>query len=463
MESLHEECGVFGAWSAEKRELGEMVYYGLTALQHRGQESAGIAINEDRIIRYHKDVGLVHEAIRKDDLQKLGEGQIAVGHVRYSTTGESSIINAQPMVVKHIKGQLALCHNGNLTNAALLRRELEMQGCIFQTTSDTEVISYIMTRNRLRTNSIEEALLETMKSLEGAYSLVCMSPAKLLACRDPYGIKPLCYGITKDGLFVFSSESCALDAVNAKYIRELKPGEVIVVDKDGIRSLQNYCGQKKPSICVFEYIYFARSDSVIEGISVQKARQQAGEYLAIEHPVDADMVIGVPDSGLDAALGFSRCSGISYGVGLIKNKYIGRTFIEPKQEEREYLLRLKLNAVSDAISGKRIVMIDDSIVRGTTSSRIVDLVRKAGAKEVHVRISAPPFLNPCYYGTDIPSRENLIAWHHNVDEICKIIGADSLGFLSVDHALKLSPKRNKEHYCAACFNGEYRAGCPSNT
>lgn len=458
LEKLHEECGVFGIWSPEKKNVADLVCFGLHALQHRGQESAGIAVNEDRTIRCHKGTGLVHEVFGSRELAELGQGQIAVGHVRYSTTGGSGLANAQPLLVKHIKGQLAVCHNGNLTNARELRQRLELEGCIFHTTSDTEVISYFMIKNRLEMPSIEAALLRTMEDLQGAYSLVLMSPAKLLACRDPFGIRPLCLGCTEDESYVFASETCALDAVGAQFVRDLSPGEVVMIDQNGVHSFTQHCGKKQPSICVFEYVYFARSDSVIDGISVQAARQKAGEYLAQEHPVEADVVVGVPDSGLDAALGYSRASGIPYGIGLVKNKYIGRTFIEPEQSQREAQLRLKLNAISHTVSGKRVILIDDSIVRGTTTARIVNLIRETGAKEVHIRISSPPFRNPCYYGTDIPSRENLIACKYSLNEIRKQTGADSLGFLSVEHILSLSPDRSCNHYCAACFNGEYRAG-----
>lgn len=476
---IHDECGVFGIWSPKKTDLAQLTYYGLFALQHRGQEAAGIAINEDRTIRSHKGVGLVHEVFGSGELKKLGKGQIAVGHVRYSTSGSSSILNAQPMVVRHIKGQLALCHNGNLTNSYELRRKLELDGCIFQTTSDTEVISYLTTRNRLHARAIEEALSLTMSELMGAYSLICMSPSKLMAARDPFGLRPLCFGKTADGCYVFASESCALDAVGAVFIRDLLPGEIIVVDGSGkkpampsaelvekgtgcrIYSIRDHFDKSKHSLCVFEYIYFARSDSVIEGASVHEARRRAGKYLAKEHPADADLVIGVPDSGLDAALGYSEESGIPYGIGLIKNKYIGRTFIAPDQEQRENLVRIKLNAVAPALIGKRVIMIDDSIVRGTTSARIVRLIRDAGAREVHVRISAPPFRNPCFYGTDVDSRKGLIANEHTIPEIAKIIGADSLGFLSVEHARMLVPARDPESFCAACFDGYYPAGTPS--
>jgi len=456
---IHEECGVFGIWSSEKRGITRKVYGGLCALQHRGQEAAGIAVNEDRVIRYHKGLGLVHEVFAPEELLKLGEGNIAVGHVRYSTSGSNTSMNAQPMVVKHIKGQLALCHNGNLTNSLELRRSLELTGCIFQTTSDTEVISYLITKNRLNTPSIEAAVEKTMGQLMGAYSLVMMSPAKLIGCRDPKGLRPLCIGMTDRGDYVLASESCALDAVGASLVRELDCGEIVVVDKEGIRSIKTHCGEKKSHLCVFEYIYFARPDSVIEGVTVHDARKRAGAFLAHEHPCEADIVIGVPDSGLDAALGFSEKSGIPYGMGLVKNKYSGRTFILPGQDERDSLVRIKLNAIASVLSGKRVVLIDDSIVRGTTSAYIIGLIRRAGAKEVHMRISAPPFIHPCYYGTDVDSENSLIANDHTPEDVTKMIGADSLGFLSVEGALKLTGECRA--HCAACFNGDYPAGVPA--
>lgn len=461
MRKINEECGVFGIWAPESRPLGYLVYYGLYALQHRGQEAAGIAVNDDGVFHYHKDVGLVHEVFSDRRIAKLGNGNIAVGHVRYSTSGAAKRMNAQPMVVRHIKGSMALCHNGNLVNSYELRTKLENEGCIFQTTSDTEVISYIITRERIKTPSIEEAVSRAMDKLEGAYSLVIMSPSKLIACRDERGMRPLCYGKTQDGAVVFASETCALEAVGARPVRDLEPGEIMIVDDNGIRSDRTHCGRKKPAMCVFEYIYFARPDSVIEGASVHEARIRAGKFLAQEHPVVADIVIGVPDSGLDAAIGYSRQSGIPYGIGLIKNKYIGRTFIAPGQEQRENLVRIKLNTIADAIRDKRVILVDDSIVRGTTSARIVRLVREAGAREVHMRISAPPFLNPCYYGTDIDSRENLIANHHTVEETARIIGADSLGYLSVEHAMELAQTTTGvESFCAACFNGDYPTQVP---
>ncbi len=460
---IHEECGVFGIWSPRNQNLAKLEYYGLTALQHRGQEAAGIAVNHDRVIQCYKNRGLVHEVFTAEKLEALGEGKISVGHVRYSTSGGDTRENAQPMLVQHVKGQLAICHNGNLVNSYELRRKLELEGCIFHTTSDTEVISYIITRERLHSGSIEKAVNQAMAKIDGAYSLLVMSPTKLIACRDPHGFKPLCYGVMDDGSYVFASESCALDAVGAKFVRDIEPGEIVMVNEDGFRVIDKHAADKR-NLCIFEYIYFARPDSVIDGKSVHAFRIGAGEELAKEHPAEADLVIGVPDSGLDAAVGYSRASGIPYAMGLIKNKYIGRTFIAPDQTEREHLVRLKLNAISEVIKDKRVILIDDSIVRGTTSARIVKLVRDAGAREVHMRISSPTFLNPCYYGTDIDSREHLIACHHSIPEIAQIIGADSLGFLSVDAARNLARVASRgeagDGFCCACFNGEYPTAVP---
>ena len=464
MKKIGEECGVFGMWSPKKQNLPMLAYYGLFALQHRGQEAAGIAVNEDGVFRYHKDGGLVHEVFHAEDLEALGEGQIVVGHVRYSTSGDSNRGNAQPVVVRHIKGSMALCHNGNLVNSYELRSKLENDGCIFHTTTDTEVISYLITRERIHCSSIEEAVNRTIDKIHGAFSLVLMSPTKLIAVRDPHGFRPLCYGKTKDGSIVFASESCALDAVGAELVRDLKPGEIMVCDQNGLRSIEDHVGEVKPSMCIFEYIYFARPDSIVDGASVHEARVRAGAFLALEHPVQADVVIGVPDSGLDAALGYAKQSGIPYGIGLLKNKYLGRTFIAPGQAAREDLVKIKLNPIAETVRGKRVVLIDDSIVRGTTSARIVRLIREAGAKEVHFRVSAPPFLNPCYYGTDIDSRENLIACQHSIEEIAQIVGADTLGYLSVENALKLAGGIGSESsFCAACFDGKYPTEIPSET
>lgn len=452
-DSIHEECGVFGIYSEKTDDVATSAYYALYALQHRGQESCGIAVNDDGVITCHKNAGLVNEVFKQEELDALGQGQMAVGHVRYGTTGAGGIANAQPMVVNHIKGSMALAHNGNLTNAAELRSALEMNGSIFHSTSDTEVISYIITKERIAAPSIEAAVFSAMYRLKGAYSLIIMSPSKLIAARDPQGFRPLCIG-KKDGQILFASETCALHTLGAEYIRDVRPGEIVVVDKHGLRSIAGHCTDGKKALCVFEYIYFARPDSEIEGCSVHLARKKAGAFLAKEHPVEADVVIGVPDSGIDAAIGYAEESGIPYGLGFIKNKYIGRSFIQPTQAQRESDVRIKLNVVPSTVKGKRVVMIDDSIVRGTTSARIVKQLRDAGASEVHVRVSAPPFRHPCYFGVDIDSPDNLIANHHSLEEICKIIGADSLGYLSVDNVIHLADGCPLD-FCTACFNGDY--------
>ena len=458
--SIHEECGAFGVISAEPADVAGVVYYGLYALQHRGQESCGIVVNDDGLFSSHKDLGLVSEVFHSEVLSRFPKGTMAVGHVRYGTTGGTNRTNCQPIEVNHQKGRMALAHNGNLSNAAKLRNELELSGAIFHTTSDTETIAYIVTRERLKLPSIEDALSSAMNILEGAYSLVLMSPQKLICARDPYGFRPLCYGKTQDGMYVIASESCALKAVGAEFIRDVEPGEIIVFSKNGIVSRKEHCDSKKKKLCIFEYIYFARPDSEIDGVSVHLSRIEAGKILAREHPADADIVVGVPDSGLDAALGFSRQSGIPYGIGLIKNKYIGRTFISPGQSTRLDQVKIKLSAVEESVKGKKVVLVDDSIVRGTTCGRIVTLLREAGAEEIHMRISSPPFLNPCYYGTDIDTRENLIACNHSVEDIAKIIGADTLGYLPVS---QLSLLTGNCDYCSACFNGDYPTEIPNDT
>lgn len=463
MSSLREECGVFGIFAPDTRDVAASTYYGLFALQHRGQESCGIVVNDDGVFSSFKDTGIVNDVFTPQRLASLGEGNMAIGHCRYGTTGSNGRLNAQPIVVNHIKGRMALAHNGNLVNSYELRSELELEGSIFHTTSDTEVISYIITKERITAPSIEQAVNKAMYRIKGAYSLVIMSPSKLIAVRDENGFRPLCYGQTPDGAYVVASESCALDTVGAKLIRDLRPGEIVVFDKNGVRSITDHCDKAPEKFCVFEYIYFARPDSVINGCSVHSARLRAGAFLALEHPCQADVVVGVPDSGIDAAIGFSRQSGIPYGIGLIKNKYIARTFISPGQKSREDKVRIKLNPVADTVKGKRVVLIDDSIVRGTTCARIVNILREAGAKEVHMRVSAPPFIEPCYYGTDIDSREGLIANKFTVDEIAKEIGADSLGYLSVDNVTKLCGCGDTRGYCTACFDGKYPTDVPEHS
>lgn len=459
--SIHEECGVFGVMSKEPCDVARMTYYGLYALQHRGQESCGIVVNEDGVFTSYKDMGLVSDVFTKEIMKTFPQGRIAVGHVRYGTTGGTTRNNCQPFEVNHKKGKMALAHNGNLSNALELRDELEMSGAIFNSTSDTETIAYTITRKRLEKSSIEEAVSAAIPCLEGAYSLVIMSATKMMAVRDPRGFRPLCYGITEDGAYVVASESCALRAVGAEFVRDVKPGEILVFSENGVESRTEHCDKKEKRTCIFEHIYFARPDSVIDGVSVHSARVTAGKVLAKEFPVDADVVIGVPDSGLDAALGYSNESGIPYEIGLIKNKYIGRTFIAPGQDHRFDQVKIKLSPVKSVLEGKRVVMIDDSIVRGTTSKRLVKLLRDAGAKEIHIRISAPPFLHPCYYGTDIDSEENLIANHHTVDEIAEILGADTLGFLPLNSLPQLL--EGSEQFCSACFDGDYPTAIPTDT
>ena len=456
--SIHEECGVFGVMTKEPADVAGFCFYGLYALQHRGQESCGIVVNDDGLFVSHKDLGLVSEVFAGDVPASFPKGTMAVAHTRYGTTGGTNRNNCQPIEVNHQKGRMAIAHNGNLSNAAALRSELELSGAIFHTTSDTEIIAYIVTKERLAAPYIEEAVSRAMNRLEGAYSLVIMSPQKLICVRDPHGFRPLCYGQMPDGTVVAASESCAVRAVGAEFIRDVEPGEILVFSKNGIVSRKEHCGKTPKKLCVFEYIYFARPDSVIDGRSVHAARVRAGEVLAQTRPADADIVIGVPDSGLDAAIGFSRASGIPYGIGLIKNKYIGRTFIAPGNRPDQ--VKIKLSAVEEVVKGKRIVLIDDSIVRGTTSGRIVSLLREAGAAEIHLRISAPPFLFPCYYGTDIDSRDNLIACHHSVEEIAAITGADSLGYLPADRLCELSGGNG---YCSACFEGNYPTEIPEDT
>lgn len=449
---LKEECGVFGIFSNDSElDCASLTYYALFALQHRGQESCGIAVNDDGTIIYHKNLGLVPEVFNEVVLNHL-KGQMAVGHVRYSTTGSNLRENAQPLVTKYVKGTLTIAHNGNLVNAARLRKELEQTGSVFQGTNDSEVMACLIAKERINTHSVEEAIEKMMDKLIGAYSLVIMSPSKMIAVRDPNGFRPLSIGKLKNS-YVIASETVAFDAIGAEFVRDVLPGEIVVITKDGMQSIppKKQCDS---SFCIFEHIYFARPDSVLEGVSVYNARKRAGRFLAQEHPVEADVVIAVPDSGIAAAIGYAEESGIPYDIGLMKNRYIGRTFIQPTQAMRENAVRIKLNALSAIVKGKRIVMIDDSIVRGTTSKRIVQLLRDAGAKEVHMRLSSPPFLYPCYFGTDIPNRDSLVAVGRTVEEIGELIGVDSLGFLSVDNMMKIA-EGSKCGFCNACFTGEY--------
>ena len=455
-DGLHEECGVFGMYDFDGNDVASTIYYGLFALQHRGQESCGIAVSDTSgpkgKITTYKGMGLVNEVFTPDTLETL-KGNLGAGHVRYSTAGASTRENAQPLVLNYVKGTLALAHNGNLINANELRRDLEYTGAIFQTTIDSEVIAYHIARERLNSHSAEEAVRRACQKLKGAYALVVASPRKLIGARDPFGFKPLCIG-KRDNAYIITSETCALDTIGAEFVRDVRPGEVVTITKDGgIESDTSMClPEEKEARCVFEYIYFARPDSHIDGLSVYASRIKAGRFLAQDSPVEADLVTGVPESGNAAALGYSMESGIPYGTAFVKNGYVGRTFIKPKQSSRESSVQVKLNVLKEAVAGKRVIMIDDSIVRGTTSDRIVRMLRDAGATEVHVRISSPPFLWPCYFGTDIPEREQLIAYNRSIDEICEIIGADSLGYLDIN---RLSQMVDGRPICKGCFNGVY--------
>lgn len=460
---LHEECGVFGMYDFDGGDVASTIYYGLFALQHRGQESCGIAVSETNgpkgKVTSYKGMGLVNEVFTQDNLEPM-HGDIGVGHVRYSTAGASTRENAQPLVLNYVKGTLALAHNGNLINAMELRKDLEYTGAIFQTTIDSEVIAYHIARERLNSNSVEEAVGRACQKIKGAFALVVMSPRKLVGARDPYGFKPLCIG-KRDNAYILASETCALDTIGAEYVRDVLPGEIVTITPEGgIQSdLSLALPKEKEARCIFEYIYFARPDSHIDGVSVYASRIKAGRFLAMDSPVDADLVVGVPESGNAAALGYSLQSGIPYGTAFVKNGYVGRTFIKPKQAQRESSVKVKLNVLKEAVAGKRVVMIDDSIVRGTTSARIVSLLKNSGAKEVHVRISSPPFKHPCYFGTDIPSEDQLIATGKTVDEICKIIGADSLGYLEVDRLSEMIC--GGTGFCDACFTGNYPMDPPT--
>lgn len=454
-DELHEECGVFGVYDFDRHDVASTIYYGLFALQHRGQESCGIAVSDTegpkRKVNSVKGMGLVHEVFTPDEMEKL-KGDIGVGHVRYSTAGSSTRENAQPLVLNYIKGTLALAHNGNLINAPELRRELEYNGAIFQTTIDSEVIAYHIARERVRLATVEAAVAAAMRKIKGAYSLIVMSPRKLIGARDPFGFRPLCIG-KRDNACILASETCALDTVGAEFIRDVLPGEIVTITKEGIASDTSMCIPKEQEArCIFEYIYFSRPDSIFDDVSVYHSRIQAGKFLAIDCPVEADLVVGVPESGNVAALGYSMQSGIPYGTAFVKNSYVGRTFIKPKQNSRESSVKVKLNVLKEAVEGKRIIMIDDSIVRGTTSERIVRMLKEAGAKEVHVRSSAPPFKHPCYFGVDIPSEDQLIAHERSVDEICKMIGADTLGYLRVE---RLKEMAEGLPICQGCFTGNY--------
>ncbi|MDD7388282.1 MAG: amidophosphoribosyltransferase [Lachnospiraceae bacterium] len=455
-DALHEECGVFGIYDLDGGSVARSIYYGLLALQHRGQESCGIAVTDTfgpNKVFSKREMGLVNEAFNKEDLEALKVGNLGVGHVRYSTAGNSTRENAQPLVINYMKGTMAMAHNGNLVNTPKLREKLAKNGAIFQTTIDSEIIAYMIARERAKTGTVEAAIVNAMKKMEGAYSLVVMSPRKLIGCRDPFGFRPLVIG-KRDNTYIMTSETCALDTIGAEYIRDVEPGEIVTIDKHGnIHSNTSMCiSKEKQARCVFEYIYFARPDSRLDGVSVYNSRLTAGRILYEDSPVEADLIVGVPESGNAAALGYSIASGIPYGMAFVKNSYIGRTFIKPSQSTRESSVHVKLNVLKEAVEGKRIVMIDDSIVRGTTCGQIVNMLREAGATEVHVRISSPPFLHPCYFGTDVPSETQLIAHGRTVEEIREIIGADSLAYLDMNRLSELSEGLP---ICTACFSGDY--------
>lgn len=450
---LHEECGVFGIYDPSGHNVASSIYYGLSALQHRGQESCGIAVTHTdgpkRNILSHKGLGLVNEVFHPDTLHAL-PGNIGVGHVRYSTAGATTVENAQPLVLNYIKGALSLVHNGNLTNAEEMRHQQERTGAIFQTTIDSEVIAYSIARERIHTASLEEAVLQTAQKIQGGFALIIMSPQKLIGIRDPLGLKPLCLGKRED-TYILTSESCALASVGAELIRDIAPGEMITITSEGITTDTTLC-QKKQARCIFEYIYFARLDSCIDGINVYDARIQGGRALARSYPVDADLVVGVPESGITAAKGYSEESGIPFGIAFYKNSYVGRTFIKPSQQEREDSVKIKLNVLASVVKGKRLILVDDSIVRGTTIANLIRMLKQAGALEVHVRISSPPFLYPCYFGTDVPSNKQLIAHQHTTEEICQLIGADSLGYMKIED---LQSMVGDLQICKACFDGNY--------
>ena len=453
--------GIFGIIGEDNTNVASSVYYGLFALQHRGQESCGIVVNDDGVFTSRKDKGLVDDVFTREKLKALGEGDMAIGHVRYGTLGTTGRENAEPLVINHVKGKLAIATEGRLVNALELKRELELQGMIFHTSSDAEIASYVITKERITSDSIEEAVNRAMNKFDGGLSFILMSPQKIIVARDKFGIHPVCYGKRENSQYVIATETCALDTVGATFIREILPGEILVFSKEGIRSIRDHVDPSRERLCVFEYVYTSRPDSIICGHSVHEARKRAGALLAKAHPVEADVVVGVPDSGLDAALGYAEESGIPYGIGLIKNKYIGRTFIAPGQDVREDKVKIKLNPISATVKDKRVVLVDDSIVRGTTCAKLIKLLKNAGAREVHLRSSSPPFLNPCYYGTDVDSKDSLIACNHTIDEIAKITGADSLGYLRLEDVTRLAESGCCKGYCTACFDGNYPTKVPT--
>lgn len=451
-DKIHDECGVFGIFGNDTTDIIDETYLALYALQHRGTLGAGIAINDNGNMSVVKGFGVVPEALPEKELSRLKKAKMALGHVRHTTASVANDrTSIQPLLMRYVNGQLSLALNGALTNYSELREHLHRGGAIFQSNSDIEVIAYIIAQERLETASIEEAVLNAMDKIKGAYSMVMMAPSRLIGVRDPRGFRPLCIGKLGKN-YIITSESCVFDSLGGEFVRDVEPGEMVVIDDEGVHSYKNNCGGKT-SLCIFEFVYFARPDSVLDGMCVNIARQRAGIELAKEHPVEADMVCAVPDCGIDAAIGYSMQSGIQYGVGLVKNRFIGRAH-NNRKKHAQYNLRIKLNAMKSNVQGKRIVLIDDSIVKGETSKHIVSMLKKAGAKEVHLRISSPPFKYPCYFGTDIDSTDNLIAAHKSIDEMCAEIGADSLGFLSIDGLHRIADEC-KIDFCDACFSGNY--------
>ncbi len=454
-DKFHDECGVVAIFAHPEAE--KLAYLGLHALQHRGQESSGIVTSDGLTSRVHKAMGSVADIFTEDVLSRI-RGTLAIGHTRYSTAGDSALLNAQPILVQSNKGSIAVAHNGNLTNAVQIRSRLESHGSIFQTNSDTEVIVHLIALSKELT--LPEAMADALRRVEGAYSLVMMTHDRIFAARDPRGFRPLAMGRIpaledhKHDTIVFASETCAFDLVGAEYVRDVKPGELLVVSPEGISS-RFYATSVPQSSCIFEHVYFSRPDSLVFGRSVQTSREELGRQLAREAPVEADLVVPVPDSGVTSAVGYAAESGIPFRFGLIRNHYVGRTFIEPSQSVRDFGVKLKLNPVRSLLEGKRVVMIDDSIVRGTTSRKIVRMIRNAGAREVHMRISCPPTISPCYYGVDTPSKKQLIAANKSVDEIREYIGADSLAYLSLEGLKKACGEGGNLSYCSACYTGKY--------
>ena len=456
LDKFKDECGVFGVYSNSPLDVAGMTYYGLYALQHRGQESAGIAVGNGETVEVHKGLGLITEAFSQDDLKKL-KGNIAIGHVRYSTTGANTVENSQPLLANSKLGTIALAHNGNLVNAEVIRELLEDGGHIFHTSIDSEVIATLIARAAKK--GIENAIIDAMQAVRGSFAMIIATKDKLIGARDPNGIRPLCMGKVDDA-YILASESCALDAVGAEFVRDVKPGEMVIIDKEGVRSFQ-YSENAGCKTCSFEYIYFARPDSMIDGLDVYTTRVKSGEQLYKEHKIEADLVVAVPDSGIPSAIGYAEASGIPYGIGFVKNRYVGRTFLSPSQEIREKAVAVKLNPLKVNVAGKRIILIDDSIVRGTTSRHLVEALRRAGAKEIHFLVASPVVKFPCYFGIDTPYRSELVGANYSVQQIGDMIGADSLGYLSIDGMYKCF--EGKEGFCIGCFNGTYPVATPIET